>query len=33
MPENDRYVAKHSEGWSVKEPNTDWASNVFLRRK
>ena len=29
MPKNDRYVVNHPEGWAVRGPNADRASDVF----
>lgn len=29
MPENDRYVVNHPEGWAVKKPHAGRASAVF----
>jgi hypothetical protein len=28
MPKNDRYVTRHSEGWSVRKPGAERASSV-----
>lgn len=29
MPRNDRYVVNHPEGWAVRGPHADRASDVF----
>lgn len=33
MPKNDRYVTKHDDGWAVKKPNAERASNVYSTQK
>jgi len=29
MTKNDRYVTKHPDGWAVKKPGAERASNVY----
>ena len=29
MSKNDRYVVKHPDGWAVRKPGSDRASDVF----
>lgn len=33
MPKNDRYVTKHNDGWAVKKPGAERASNVYGTQK
>ncbi len=33
MAKNDRYVVKHPDGWAVKKPGGDRASEIHPRQK